>query len=143
MTKLSLLIAISVVGCATDERPPVETSEEQGLLRNAGTLYSDGNGLGSSLGVAANSLGTWTDANLPASFDNIASSLSVQPPCTIELWTGPDQTGTSIEYTAYVNLFPIGIDNAVSSYRAACVPRCATGKRYCGPDVGCVVGLCQ
>jgi len=143
MQKLScVVLAAALAGCAA-EAPAENEAADEIMLPFAGTLYSDGNWFGTSLGVQAGLFGTWNEVVLDASFDNIASSLKVRAGCGVELWANPDFTGANTSYNGDVNLFPIGLDNAISSYRAYCTPKCPTGKHYCGPDAGCVTGLCE
>ena len=144
MYKLSMvLIAVAITGC-TDQRLPDESSDEQGLLTvTAGTLYSDGNFFGTSFTIGASVRGIDTDGDLPADFDDVASSITVRPLCTIELFTGPGQTGSSELFASDTNILPISLDNQVSSYRASCVPHCPLGTHWCGPDQGCTRNLCQ
>jgi hypothetical protein len=144
MSRVSMVLFMVAISACADQRPPDESADEQGLLSvTAGTLFSEGNFLGSSFTIMASSSGLNTDGNLPAGFDNIASSISVEPACTITLFTGPDQTGSSRAFNGATNLLPIGMDNAVSSYRADCVPSCPRGTRWCGPDQGCTRFLCE
>lgn len=145
MSKLTcLLLATTFAGCAAGPADPAESeAADEITLPNAGVLYSDGNWFGSSLPVQGGLFGTWNEVTLDASFDNIASSLTVRAGCGVEVHVNPDFTGGSAFYTSSIALFPIGLDNAISSYRAYCTPKCPVGKHYCGPDAGCVTGFCE
>ena len=145
MTKLSCVVfAIAVAGCASEDQSPEEATEEQGITVNAGVLFSDGNWFGTSFAVPSGPFGTWSCGNLPPSFDNIASSLTMRPNCGIELFLDPDQGNQVLTiYHSDLNLLPIGVDNAASSFCGYCTPHCAAGKHYCGPDVGCTAQLCE
>src|SRR5262245_41328528 len=133
MSKLSMVwIVFASVGCATDDARSNEVTDPLITSVTAGTLYDQGNQGLPSFTVTASSSGLWTDANLPPSFDNIASSLSVNPNCGVQVFVDANQGGSSELYeagntTLLVPIFPIGIDNQVSSYRAYCRPQCRTG----------------
>jgi len=139
-----LLFVLAVAGCAAESSPDESAVEADVLSTPAGTLWSDGGFGGSAFAITAPRNGAEIEGNLPADFDNIASSLTVRAKCTIELFTGPDSSGLSSGgYVGNVNQLPPGIDNEVSSYRAFCIPTCTTGKHWCGPDQGCTTQLCM
>lgn len=153
MSRFSMVLACAaataaLAGCAAGGGSAADDGDdataEAGLFTTtAGTLFTDGNFVGDSFAIQVPTNGFEIQDDLPASFNDVASSLTVRSLCHVTLYVDAGAGGANVSYSANVNILPIGIDNAVSSYSAYCVPKCGTGKHWCGPDQGCTTQLCM
>src|SRR5262245_14644447 len=108
-----VLLSIAIAGCAA-ESPPDEATAEQAVSASAATLFGLRDFAGRSFEIVVPARGSRFVADLPASFDNITSSLIVDEFCTVTLYTDPEQSGDSQAFSGDVSRLPSNLNNAVS-----------------------------
>ena len=114
--------------------PPGEptASATEAVITPCATLYADARWMGASLAVAA------TAANLPASFNDVTSSVTVKRGCTLILYADANWSGMAVTFNASSATVPPAFNDQASSYDCSCPVTCAPGYHYCGDPQGCV-----
>jgi hypothetical protein len=109
-------------GAPNEVGTPVGTVTTTGVTKTlCGQLYSDTYEDGTAFSMSLTAGQTkFAAPTVPASFNDVTSSIYVAPGCSVTVYTNSQYTGTSTTYTSTAFALPIGVDNQTSSAICSC-----------------------